>query len=95
MYGHSMILHRDRLHVIGSPGYYKYSVTSRTWVSVPGDLPGEIVSSFHSSTQDMGLVYLVGGRSRGVHHLNGVSLLDMYQIGSYFIYFSVSDNLIG
>ena len=75
MYGHTMTLHRDSLHVIGPRGYYKYSVSTRTWAAVPADLPREILSGFHSAVQDEGLLYLVGGygsTSPGLRQLNGV-----------------------
>ena len=72
MYGHSMFLYNDNLHVLGRRGYYKYNIQTRTWAHVPGTLPGEILSRYHSAVHDNGLVYLVGGRGDGL--VNGVGI---------------------
>ena len=91
-----MTLHRDYLHVVGQEGYYKYSLSSRSWEIVysgslpgetvsPGSLPREIVSRYHSVVQDGGLVYLVGGRSPGVRHLNGVRSVEPDLLAARFL----------
>ena len=72
MYGHSMFLYNNHLHVLGRRGYYKYNIQTRTWTKVPGTMPDEITTRYHSAVQDEGVVYLVGGRGYG--QINGVRI---------------------